>query len=140
MNAYKQVVLLQVFLKFEFEHCEREIKGLRRAIGRTAHPCMHDKRHIGFVMMTNEDPQELLDRLRPVLEVDNITNYTAVIPLGKAAGKHGGMNSLVTRVNWAYSVLQGGPAKYLRDSQTFIVPDGRKSAPREVKVKPGSMR
>ncbi len=134
MFPFKQVVLLQVFLRFEIENCDREQKALRRALGNSAHPCMHDKRHIAFVLLTREEPDELLERLRPVLEVDNFTDYTAAIVLGKAAGKHGGLNSLVTRINSGYAVLQGGPAKYLRESQTLIVPDRGKSAPREMGV------
>jgi hypothetical protein len=95
---------------------------------------MHDKRHIAFVFTTMEEPAELLERLGPVLEVDNFTNYTATLVLGKAAGKHGGLNSLVTRINSAFAVLNGGPAKYLRNSQTIIVPNFRQSTPREMGV------
>jgi hypothetical protein len=134
MFPYKQVILLQVFLKFEIEHCPREIAALRRVIGKAAQPCMHDKRHIAFVFTTMEEPAELLERLGPVLEVDNFTNYTATLVLGKAAGKHGGLNSLVTRINSAFAVLNGGPAKYLRNSQTIIVPNFRQSTPREMGV------
>ena len=134
MFPFKQVVVLQVFLKFEIEDCPREIGALRRAMGTTAQPCMHDKRHIAFVLMTMEEPAELLERLGPVLEVDNFTNYTATLVLGKAAGKHGGLNSLVTRVNSAFAVLNGGPAKYLRDSQTVIVPNFRERAPRQMGI------
>lgn len=134
MFPFKQVVLLQVFLKFEPEHCERELAALRRVLGRTVQPCMHEKRHIGFVMVTNEEPEELLERLRAVLEVDNFVSYTAAIVLGKAAGKHGGLNSLVTRINWAFAILNGGPAKYLRETQTTFVPDHRKRTPREMGI------
>ncbi|RUT99697.1 hypothetical protein EOD23_24660 [Mesorhizobium sp. USDA-HM6] len=134
MFPFKQVIVLQVFLNFEIEDCQRELTNLRKALGRGHQPCMHDKRHIGFVLMTNEEPNELLERLRPVLEVDRITNYTATLVLGKAAGKYGGLNSLVTQINAAFNILNGGPAKYLRDSQTVIVPDFRKSAPREMGI------
>ncbi|MER9670543.1 hypothetical protein [Mesorhizobium sp. M0203] len=140
MFPYKQVVVLQVFLNFEIEHCGRELGTLRRFLGAKAHPCMHDKRHIAFVLTTNEEPAELLERLRPALEVDNFTNYTATLVLGKASGKHGGLNSLVTRINSAFAVLNGGPAKYLRDSQTFIEPNFRKSAPRKMGVERGGNR
>lgn len=139
MFPYKQVVLLQIFLRFEIEHCNRELSALRKVMGK-AQPCMHEKRHIGFVLTTQEEPQELLERLRSVLEVDNIMDYTATIVLGKASGKHGGLNSLVTRVNSAFAVLNGGPAKYLRDSQTVIVPNLRQSAPREMGVERGGNR
>lgn len=134
MFNYKQVVLLQIFLRFEIDHCERELRALRRMLGPNTHPCMHEKRHIAFVLTTREEPAELLERLRPALEVDNITSYTAKIVLGKAAGKDGGLNSLVTRINAAYAALQGGPAKYLRESQTFVIPDRRKRTPRKMGV------
>lgn len=133
MSPYKQVLLLQVFLKFEIEDCQRELKSLRRLLG-AAQPCMHEKRHIGFVLTTNEEPQELLDRLRSALETDNIVDYTATFVLGKAAGKHGGLNSLVTRINAAYAVLQNGPSKYLRESQRLIEPDIGQRAPRKMGV------
>lgn len=134
MFPFKQVILLQVFLNFEIELCQREISALRRALGNSVKPCMHEKRHIAFVLTTNEEPQELVDRLRPALETDNIVDFTATLVLGKAAGKHGGLNSLVTRINAAYAVLDGGPAKHLRDTQRLIVPEVRERALREMDV------
>lgn len=134
MYPFKQVMLLQIFLKFDFDFCEREVKALRRALGNSAKPAMHNNRHIGFVLTTNEEPVELVERLRPALEVDNITDYTAVNVLGKPAGKHGSFNSFVTHVGFHFAALQAGPAKHLRDSQTVIVPNFRKGAPREMGV------
>ncbi|MEX0954810.1 MAG: hypothetical protein WDZ83_06315 [Rhizobiaceae bacterium] len=134
MFPFKQVILLQVFLKFEIDLCDRELKSLRRALGPGIQPCMHEKRHLAFVIVTREEPAELVQRLSRVLEVDNIEDWTAGIMLGGCVGKHGGMNSFVTKINWAYGILQNGPAKYLRESQTLIKPDFRQRAPREMRV------
>jgi hypothetical protein len=134
MFPYKQVMLLQVFLKFDIDYSDREINAIKRAIGKSSKPCMHNSRHIGFVLTTNETPQELVNRLRDVLEVDNITDYTAVNVLGKPAGKHGGLNSFVTHVGVHFAALEAGPAKYLRETQTVIVPNFRQRAPREMSI------
>jgi len=140
MFPYKQVVVLQIFLKYELQYCERELKALRQALGRNAHPCMHERRHIAFVITTQESPSELVQRLSDVLEVDNIEDWTAGVMLGGCVGKHGVMNSFVTKVNLAYRALQNGPTKYLRDRQTFIVPDVCKRASRKMSVKGPSAR
>lgn len=134
---YKHVVLLQVFLKYEPENCVREIRVLAKRIGSTAKACAHDKRHIGFVMVSRETPSELLERLGPVLEVDCFTNYFAVLVLGKPAGKHGGMNSLVTRINLAFAAIENSPTKYLTESQTTFEQRLGKRAPREMGVERG---
>lgn len=118
---YKHVVLLQVFLKFEPEYCVKEIQKLTKWIGPTAKPCAHEKRHIGFVLVSKETPQDLVNRLGPVLEVDCFEDYFAVAVLGRPAGKHGGMNSLVTRVNFAFTAIENSPTKYLSDSQSSVV-------------------
>ncbi|MBM2715425.1 hypothetical protein JQK88_30315 [Mesorhizobium caraganae] len=133
--AYKNVLLLQVFLKFEAELCDRELKALARAVGPVSKPVMHDKRHIGYVIITGETAQELVDRLAFVLDADNFTDYTAVPVLGNPAGKHGGFNSLVTRVRLAYAALQSSPAKQFAKSQILVEQRGRKSAPAEMRVK-----
>lgn len=133
--AYKNVLLLQVFLKFEAELCERELKALARAIGPLSKPVMHNKRHIGYVVITGETAQQLVDRLAFVLDVDNFTDYTAVPVLGNPAGKHGGFNSLVTRIRLAYAALQSGPSKQFAKSHILVKQRGRKSAPSEMRVK-----
>lgn len=140
MFPFKQVLLLQVFLRFDIEYCERELKALRRSLGNSAKPCMHNHRHLGFVLTTRETPEDLVQRLRDVLEVDNITDYTAANILGRPAGKHGGLNSFVTHVGVHFAALQAGPAKYLRDSQTIIVPNLRKSASRQMGIEGGRDR
>ncbi|MGO4638671.1 hypothetical protein AB4Z43_09555 [Mesorhizobium sp. 2RAF45] len=128
--AYKHVLLLQVFLRFEIEHCDREVKALRRALGPSAKPCMHEKRHLAFILKTGERPQELVDRLRPVLDVDNFADFTAVAVLGDPAGKHGGLNSLVTHINVAFATLNTSPTKYLEESQVLVKQYLRKDASR----------
>lgn len=137
--SYQHVILLQVFLRFELDYSEREVKALRRLIG-SAKPCMHGAKHMGFVLKTRETPAELVERLRPALDVDNVVDWTAVSVLGNAVGKHGGFNSLVTGVNFAYAALERNPTKYLADSQTVIVPNLRQGAAREMGVERGRNR
>jgi hypothetical protein len=132
---YKHVILLQVFLKFEPEHCVRDLSRLAKAVGPTSKPVMHDKRHIGYVVITTDTAQQLVDRLSHVLEADSFTDYTAVPVLGNPAGKHGGFNSLVTRIKLAYAALQSGPSKQFAQSQILVEQRGRKSAPGEMRVK-----
>ncbi|RWD60444.1 MAG: hypothetical protein EOS36_21060 [Mesorhizobium sp.] len=138
--AYKNVLLLQVFLRFDPEHCDRELRALARAVGPASKPVMHNKLHLGYVIVTSETAQELVDRLARVLEVDNFTDYIAVPVLGNPAGKHGGFNSLVTRVRLAYAALQSSPAKQFAKSQILVEQRGRKSAPAEMRVKGGRDR
>lgn len=138
--AHKSVILLQVFLKFEPEHCDYELKRLAKALGPTTKPVMHNKFHIAFIVMTRETPQQLVDRLSPVLEVDRFTDYTAVGVLGKPAGKHGGFNSLVTRITLAYAALNAGPSKHLEKREVLVPQRLGKRTSGQVSVKGGGMR
>ncbi|RWA66848.1 hypothetical protein [Mesorhizobium sp.] len=125
----KTVILLQVLLKYEPELCIREVTALRKALGADTYPVMHGKRHAAFVTIRYGTPAELVERFRHLLEVDAFENYWALIPLKPTAGKFGGLDSLPSRIKFAYAALQAGPAKNFAQSKVFVKERYRKRAP-----------
>ncbi|CAN7290060.1 hypothetical protein [Mesorhizobium sp. LjNodule214] len=125
----KTVILLQVILKYEPEHCLREVTALRKALGADTYPCMQGKRHAAFVTIRYGTPTELVERFRNWLEVDAFENYWALIPLKPMAGKYGSIDSLPSRIKFAYAALQAGPAKNFAQSKIFVKERYRKRTP-----------
>ncbi|WP_022697193.1 hypothetical protein [Euryhalocaulis caribicus] len=117
----QNVVILQVFFKYDNDLCVRELMSIRTAIGRAFRPAMHDKRHMAFVIQTTETPEELVNRIRNVLEADSIANYWALIPYQNPAGKFGGLDALTTRVRMAYAdVRNKAKAKDMRKAERLV--------------------
>lgn len=68
-----------------------------------------------------------MDRLRPVLEVDCVSNYWAQVPTAKIAGKYGGLDSFASRVRMAHAlVYQRTKPKHVFTPQAYARKDRRK--------------
>jgi len=140
MIKSENVVLLQIFLKFDAEYCVQALTKIKRAINKPMFPAMHDKRHMAFVIRTNESPQQLVDRLRHSLDDDSITNCWAVIVNRNVACRDGGLDSLKTRVGMAYEQIRSAAKpQHVPNGQVF-----KKNLPKnaavQVAVKPKRKR
>lgn len=114
------VIVLQIFFNYDRELCESECRAIERRLGGKPRKVMHDKRHLGFTLVTDETPSELLERMQPALEVDAISNYWALVPTAMAASKFGGLDSLTTAIDQAYAIV------YKRTRPKTIVTAGRR--------------
>lgn len=136
MHKCMNVVVLQVFLKRDAEYCLKELDTVKRHIGREIFPAMHDKRHLAIVILTHETPRALVERLRPSLDQDAITNYWAIIPSRNIASKFGNLDSLTIRVAMAYAItLQRSKPQNVIEVQTRRRKNLSKDASVEVGVK-----
>jgi hypothetical protein len=135
----KSVFLLQIGLKYPPEHCDREIKAVRRALGKQ-HPVMNGKHHVAFVTTAYGTPSKLMERLASVLEVDAFENYWVTIPAKPVAAKFGGIDALPFRVQMAYAAVDAGPSKNFAKREMLVVQNFSKGAPRKMGIKRGRDR
>lgn len=130
-----EVIALQIFFSYDIDLCVRELTAIKKAIGGKIYPAMHDKRHIALVMVTNETTEQLVDRLRSVLEVGCISNFWAQVPTAKITGKYGNLDSFVSRVRMAYGlVYQRTKPKHVFTPQAYARKDRRHKAVGKVPV------
>jgi uncharacterized ferredoxin-like protein len=99
----RQVYLLRVEFKYELEKAQSGIRHIFLALKRPAWKAKHGTRTIAFLLVSNEELSQLVQRLRPALEsAEGIFDYWChVAPFGVIA-RHGGMDSLTTRLNEAW--------------------------------------
>lgn len=97
--------LLHVEFKVDLEYAQRELKQVQGAIKRWALPCMHGKRSVAFVVITNETDAELVQRLRPALD-DVTANYRVHEAPKVVVARHGSIDTLVTRVGQAWDEIR----------------------------------
>ena len=108
MNFSNQVIVLQIFLKRDAEWCDRAIGQIKRAIKRPLYPAMHDRRHISYVITSRETPKQLVDRIRPLLQSEEISNFWAMTPVNNVCSRDGGIDALASRVSMAYANIRKG--------------------------------
>jgi hypothetical protein len=126
MAAYYKVMLLSVIFLYEVERAAPEVVKINRAMKRWCRPTMFGKRVVGFVILTEENSGELVERLRPVLDgITAIHDYRCHTILNDIAGKNGGFDPLATYVREAWEELRKrNDPKYVRQperSETVIV-------------------
>src|SRR5262245_5735005 len=101
MRRAKQVLLLRVEFPFALENCDRTIGRIVGALQRPMWKCMHGKRTIAFVVITDESSLELVKRLG-LNEMPGIENFWChVAPLGVVA-KNGFLDSLDDAIDKAW--------------------------------------
>lgn len=135
------VIALQVFFSYDNDLCVRELTAIKKAIGGKIYPAMHDKRHIALVFISNETPENLVDRLRPVLDVGCVSNYWAQVPTAKIAGKYGGLDTFVSQVRLAYGlVYQRTKPKHVITPQAYARKNRRHDAVAQMPIERGGDR
>jgi hypothetical protein len=90
----------------------------------------YGKYMVGFVTSGHGTVFDLVKRLAGVLDVDAFENYWVTIPARPVAAKHGGLDTLPSRVGMAYAALDVGPSKHLAKGEVFVKQDFRKGASR----------
>jgi hypothetical protein len=100
-------MLLRVGFQYELERTASDIPRIIRAVRCWCHPAMHSKRMVGFVILTEETSERLMDRLRPTLEgITAIENYWCHTVLDDVVGKNGSMDPLTVYVREAWQKLR----------------------------------
>lgn len=91
--AYVHIVQLEILFSCDFEHLEKEISKIKRAICRRCWRLDHAKRCLTLAVMTTELPEHLLDRLRPTLDqIVTVQDYRSAMAPKVVFGKHGEMD------------------------------------------------
>jgi hypothetical protein len=121
--AMLSVRLLLVATKFDIEEHAHEITKVGRAIQRPFKPAMHSRRSIAFVIETEETSEQLVKRMRPVLNNDRFLNFWAFTPGSDIAGRDGVNDPLATYVIGAHArVRQRNQSKNVRKRKSWERP------------------
>jgi hypothetical protein len=146
MRKTRQVLLLRVEVPFELESCDHTVGQIVRALKRPMWKCMHGKRTIAFVVITDESSLELVKRIG-LHEMPGVENFWChVAPIGVIA-KYGALDTLDTAIDkaWEYAGKRHNP-EYVRQTKRldpFVerrIKDGMGSATVEMRIKPRGMR
>ena len=104
MRQAKQVLLLRVEFPFELENCNHTIGQIIRSLKRPMWKCMHGKRTVAFVVITEESSLELVKRLglHDMLGIENFWCHVAPIAV---VAKNGFLDSLDAAIDkaWDYA-------------------------------------
>ncbi len=114
----QSVLLLLLACKRDLEWLGREVRAIGREIRRPMKPTLHSHRQVAFVIQTNETSTQLMERLRPVLDVDGIENYWCFTPGSDIASKNGVLDSLAGYVKKAFAnVRQWNETEHMRKAK-----------------------
>jgi hypothetical protein len=146
MRKAHQVLLLRVEFAFELEHANHAIGTIVRAFQRPMWKCMHGKRTIAFVVITDESSVELVKRLG-LDQIGGIENYWCHVAPIAVVAKHGNLDSLDTAIDkaWDHAGKRHNP-EYMRQakrSDPYIerrVKHGMGGASVEMRIEPGAVR
>jgi hypothetical protein len=121
-----KVLLLRVCLKIQIEQSASVVGRVISATKRWCRPAMHSKQAVGFVILTEENSSEYLDRLRPTLEgITSVENYWCHTVLDDLVGRDGEIDPLRTYVLEAWQELRKrNKPNYVRQperAETIIV-------------------
>ena len=100
-----QAVLLILSLKFELEHCGRDLATIQNALERWCMRGMHGKRMVTMIIVTEEYVAELGARLRPVISnADSIENFWMLLAPkpDDVFGQYGNVDPAVHRIREAW--------------------------------------
>ncbi|AMN43233.1 hypothetical protein [Rhodoplanes sp. Z2-YC6860] len=126
MAGRYKVMLLRVAFQYEIEKTASAIPRIVTAVKRWCRPAMHSKRMVGFVILTEETSEQLMDRLRPTLEsITAIENYWCHTILNDVVGRERNMDPLTFYVGEAWQELRKrNDPKYVRKperAETLVV-------------------
>jgi hypothetical protein len=126
-TPYYKVKVLHVAFRLQIENLAYEVPKIIRAINRNwVRPAMHTKGGVGFVLLTEELPERLMQRVAPVLEgITAVDNYWLITPLDDIIARNGAVDPLATYVNEAWEeVRKRNKSNYVRQperSEAIIV-------------------
>jgi hypothetical protein len=148
MMQYHQVLLLHIAFKLNILDIERDVKRVSSRIYRTFYPGMHTDKTICYAVITEEDEQQLVDRMRPALEsIGSILNYWCEIAPHRIAGRDGHMDPLVTALGEAWGKTRElNKSKYMGHPQRLDsrvaggIENSERAAPVKMRVKTGGPR
>jgi hypothetical protein len=111
------VLLLHIAFKLNIMDIERDMKRVSNRIYRAFYPGIHTDKTICYAVITEEDEQQLLDRMRPGLEsVGRIFNHWWAIRSGSILGSAGGIENGERATSVQMGVKNGGPRETLKNS------------------------
>jgi hypothetical protein len=117
--CYK-VKVLHVAFRLQIENLAYEIPKIVRAIDRNwVRPAMHTKGGVAFVLLTEEPPERLMQRVAPVLEsITAVDKFWLITPLDDVIARDGALDPLVTFVREAWEeVRKRNKANYVRQAE-----------------------
>jgi hypothetical protein len=127
-------LLLHLAFKFPLEDVERDLKRTVAKVERWCKRAMFTRRGVALVVVTDETPRQLVDRLRSTLEsVTTLEDFWCHSLPADVAGRHGNLDTLEERGReaWAH-------ARKLNETQHMRKPKGRnwfgKHGPRDVQL------
>lgn len=104
MSRARTPLLLQLEFAFEVQHADYALKPILRSIEREFWKCLHGKRSIALVILTEESSRDLVARLK-LSDVTTIVDYACfVAPIG-AITKHGGFSTLHVALDKAWKAV-----------------------------------
>jgi hypothetical protein len=115
-----KVKVLHVAFRLEIENLAYEVPKIIRAINRNwVRPAMHTKGGVAFVILTEEAPDRLMQRVRPVLEgITAVDNFWLITPLDDVVARHGTMDALASFVSDAWEeVRKRNKSNYVREPE-----------------------
>jgi hypothetical protein len=100
-----QVLFLHLVFKFDLEHAKHTVGRIIKVMRCPVHRGMHSRTGLGMLIVTTESAQELVERIRPVLDdiesLENFWCYVAPQP-DDVVGRHGGLDPLCHRLRKAW--------------------------------------
>jgi hypothetical protein len=114
------VLLLRVGFLYELERTANDVSRIHRTIKRRwCYPAMHSKRMVAFVIVTEESPKRLMDRVGPTLEaISAIENYWCHYIFDDIVAKNGNMDPLTCYVREAWQeVRKRNSTDYVREPE-----------------------
>jgi len=128
----RTVIVVMVALKWDVEHCHREVKAISQALrGLPWRPALHGRRQIGFVIQSDVPAADVLGVvLKEALSAGCVERAWAFTPGADIACVEP-MDALTDRVAEAWRAVRRHNAKFSRLSKGWIferrepMPDGR---------------
>jgi len=117
--CYK-VKVLHVAFRLQIENLAHEIPKIVRAINRNwVRPTMHTKGGVAFVILTEEAPERLMQRVAPVLEsITAVDNYWLITLLDDALARNGAIDPFATYIREAWEeVRKRNKSNYVRQPE-----------------------
>jgi hypothetical protein len=142
----QQPIVLRLVFAFELERAGHVVGKVIQPLKRQMWKCCHEKYGLTLLVLTEETPLALVQRLA-LDEIDAIVDYTAhVAPIGVIT-KYGGMNSFHTAITKAWDAVgQRRNPEYMRQTKRFDprverrVEDRERGAIRQMRIEPPSVR
>src|ERR1700730_9698253 len=111
----QSLYVLQVSFKFELEKVTREFEAIGRAIGGWHRPAMHGRKSVAFVIVSKHTQEEVIDRLRPIIDDMNaISNSWCFRAPVAVESKYGAIDPMTSRIREGWDrIRQGRESEYL---------------------------